>query len=341
MVENASQVMLESKRQSSLRSLVFHVLDNGKDKSLSSRLVDVFLISLISMSIIAVILESIPALEIRYEGWFYWLEVFTVSVFTVEYVLRVWSSVEDPAVKAQMPQRSWPRLRFVISPYALIDLIAILPFYLVTLGLAGAVDMRFLRAIRLLRVLKLTRYSSAFDMLVACCRENKQSLGAAFFVLLTIMLLAASGMYFFERDTQPVAFGSIPAAMWWAFATLTTVGYGDVTPVTAGGKVFGALITVIGVGMVALPTGILASGYAQQIRLRAEQYEAKAEEALDDGVLSSDEISSLEELRKDLGIGKHTASQILDTRMVRSALHRETGGSRCPHCGGRVSRSGE
>ena len=223
----------------------------------------------------------------------------------------------------------------------MIDFVAILPFYLVTLGLAGAVDMRFLRAVRLLRILKLTRYSSAFDMLVACCRENKQSLGAAFFVLLTVMLLAASGMYFFERDTQPVAFGSIPAAMWWAFATLTTVGYGDVTPITAGGKVFGALITVIGVGMVALPTGILASGYTQQLRLRAKQYEAMAEEALDDGVLSRDEISNLEELRKDLGIGKHTASQILDTRMVKSALHREAGGTRCPQCGSRVSQSSD
>ena len=121
--------------------------------------------------------------------------------------------------------------------------------------------------------------------------------------------------------------------MWWAFATLTTVGYGDVTPVTVGGKIFGALITVVGIGMVALPTGILASGYAQQIRLRSNQYEAKAEEALDDGILSQSEISELEELRKDLGLGKHTASQILDTRMVKRALHREEPRRRCANCG--------
>jgi voltage-gated potassium channel len=336
MVENASKVLLESEQRASLRSAIYVVLDNGKNGSALSKLVDVFLVSLIVVSIGAVILESIPALESRYEAWFFWIELFTVLVFTAEYIFRVWSCVENPAYSGEPGQRIRQRLRFAVTPYALIDLIAILPFYLVTLGLAGGIDMRFLRAVRLLRILKLTRYSSAFDMLVACCRENKQSLGAAFFVLMTVMLLAASGIYFFERESQPVAFGSIPAAMWWAFATLTTVGYGDVTPVTAGGKVFGALITVIGVGMVALPTGILASGYAQQIRLRSNEYEAKAEEALDDGILSPDEISELEVLRKDLGIGKHTASQILDTRMVKSALHREAPVTACPHCGGRI-----
>ena len=163
-----------------------------------------------------------------------------------------------------------------------------------------------------------------------------QSLAAACFVLLTVMLLAASGMYFFERQSQPVAFGSIPAAMWWAFATLTTVGYGDVTPVTVGGKVFGALITVIGIGMVALPTGILASGYAQQIRVRSEQYKARADEALDDGILSDSEITDLDYYRKNLGLGKLAASQILDTQMVRKALDRESSRHSCPHCGNPV-----
>lgn len=340
MVEKASTVVMPSRQSWSLRAATYRVLDNGPDRSMSSRVVDFFLVSLIIASIVAVILESIEGLELRYETWFYWIEVFTVAVFTVEYVLRVWSSVEDPAYAGKNGASPFVRLRFIFTPYALIDLIAILPFYLVTFGLFGGVDMRFLRAVRLLRILKLTRYSSAFDMLIACCRENIRSLGAAFFVLLTVMLLAASGMYFFERETQPVAFNSIPAAMWWAFATLTTVGYGDVTPITAGGKVFGALITVIGVGMVALPTGILASGYAQQLRLRSMQYEAKAEEALDDGILSQSEIHELEALRKDLNLGKHTASQILDSRMVQQALKSRSTAPTCPHCGGALGRDG-
>jgi len=335
MVENASTVVTQSRNSCSLRERVYRVLEPARSGDWGSKLTDVILASLITISIAAVILESIPALERQYEEVFYWLEVFTICVFTVEYLLRVWSSVESSenlGVKTSFSAR----LRFVLTPLAIIDIVAILPFYLMFFGAFGGLDMRFLRSVRLLRILKLTRYSPAFDMLATCCKENLRSLSAAFFVLLTIMLLAASGMYFFERHAQPVAFGSIPAAMWWSFATLTTVGYGDVTPVTAGGKMFGAMITVIGVGMVALPTGILASGYAQQIRLRSDEYDAKAEEALDDGLLTDTEITDLEELRIDLNLGKHAASQILDTKMVQMAIRNEHARMTCPHCGGAI-----
>jgi voltage-gated potassium channel len=182
--------------------------------------------------------------------------------------------------------------------------------------------------------LKLTRYSTAFNTLLTTVAENGRSLAASFFILLVVMLLASSGMYYFERHAQPVDFGSIPAAMWWAFATLTTVGYGDVIPITVGGRIFGALITVVGLGMVALPTGILASGFAQQLRMRSERYQAGADQALEDGVLTADEVSNLEALRVDLGLGKNTASQILDSERVRQALAAEVAtAERCPHCG--------
>lgn len=332
MVENASTVVMQSRQGRTLRARVHRALEPARPGDWGSRLTDVFLASLITISIVAVILESIPSLENQFEGSFYWLEVFTVCVFTVEYLLRVWSSAESASNKGSGGSLK-ARLRFIVTPHAIIDIVAILPFYLMLFGVFGGLDMRFLRSIRLLRILKLTRYSSAFDMLATCCKENLRSLSAAFFVLLTIMLLAASGMYFFERHAQPIDFGSIPAAMWWAFATLTTVGYGDVTPITVGGKVFGALITVIGVGMVALPTGILASGYAQQIRLRTDRYDAKAEAALDDGILSDTEITDLEELRVDLNLGKQAASQILDTKMVEMALRHEHEHDLCPHCG--------
>ena len=318
---------------SSIRGDVFVILEADQGGNRSSRLVDVFLIAMITISVLAVVLESVPRLEQRYEGVFYWLEVFTVSVFTIEYLLRVWTSVEIDGRQLSAWDAFVHRLRFMVTPYAIIDLIAILPFYLVLTGTITNVDMRFLRAVRLLRILKLTRYSSAFDMLISSIRENVKSLMAAFFVLLTVMLLAASGMYFFERESQPVAFGSIPSAMWWAFSTLTTVGYGDVTPITVGGKVFGAVITVIGIGMVALPTGILASGYAQQIRVRSQQFRAMAEEAWDDGILTDKEKSDLEDFRVELGLSSHTASQILDAGRVEQALKRQEEARRCPHCG--------
>ncbi len=316
------------------RLAVYRVLEIAHDKNLFSRIADIALISLIGLSVAAVILESVPSFGRKFAAELYWFEVFTVSVFSIEYLLRLWVSVEDPRYAGMSPARA--RLRYAFSFHAIIDFLAILPFYLLMFGWFAGIDMRFLRAFRLLRVLKLTRYSSALNMLIVTISDNARALAASFLILLTVMLLAASGMYYFERDAQPDAFGSIPAAMWWAFATLTTVGYGDVTPITNGGKVFGALITVVGIGMVALPTSILASGYGHQLKLNAERYREKADAAYDDGVLDDEEKAELESLRMDLGLGKHTASQILDSEAVEAALKGIGGsGARCPHCGSR------
>ncbi len=311
------------------RRAVFTVLEASEHPNTLSRFVDVALILLIVLSVTAVVLESIESFQTAWDDVLYWFEVVTISVFTVEYVLRVWSCVENPEAGAAGNLRT--RLRFMFSAHAIIDLLAILPYYLLAFGLVGGFDMRFLRAIRLLRVLKLTRYSAALHMLFVTFRENGRALGASFIILVTVMLLAASGMYYFERQAQPEDFGSIPAAMWWAFATLTTVGYGDVTPVTVGGKVFGALIAVVGIGMVALPTSILATGYAQQLKRNWSLYQKEADKALDDGVITEEEQRELENLRVDLGLGKHTASQILDAQKVQAAL--DDPRKRCPHCG--------
>lgn len=324
---------LDSEQRYSLRAAVFRVLEPGKDSGSLSRIVDMLLVTLIMASVIAVILESMADVSVKYAEVFFWFEAFTVSVFSVEYFLRVWTCVENPQYIKGDGNPIVARLRFMGSFHAVVDLLAILPFYMIMFGLFGNADMRFLRAVRLLRVLKLTRYSPALNMLIATMAENGRNLAAAFSILLTVMLLAASGIYYFERDAQPEDFGSIPAAMWWAFATLTTVGYGDVTPITVGGKIFGACITVVGLGMVALPTGILASGFAEQLRQRSNRFKASAESAWDDGVITADEHEELERLRKELGLGEHTASQILDAGMVKRAIG-TPGASQCPHCGG-------
>lgn len=320
----------------SMRQFVFRVLETAKDNDRTSRAIDLGLITLIAASVFAIILESVPAIEARFRAELYWFEVFTVAVFSVEYLLRVWSAVESDERQTMHPVIA--RIRYMVSFHAIVDLLAILPFYLLTFGAFGTVDMRFLRAFRLLRVLKLTRYSAAMNMLVVTMTENGRALLASFLILVTVMLLAASGMYYFERAAQPLAFGSIPASMWWAFSTLTTVGYGDVTPVTNGGKVFGALITVVGIGMVALPTSILASGYSQQLKIRERQYQHRADEAWDDGILDEDEIRDLEELRINLGLSRHTASQILDERMVSAALKEFEDAGCCPNCGKQLPR---
>ncbi len=321
--------------ESRLRRRVHELLTTGREGDGASRFVGYCLVGLISASVLAVVLESIPAVELRFGEFFYWFEVVTVAIFTLEYVLRVWTAVEnrDPTHGVTRPTRV--RMKFMVSFHALVDLVAILPFYLLTFGVFTSPDMRFLRAVRLLRVLKLTRYSVALNTLITTFSENSRALSAAFSILLIVMLFAASGIYYFERQAQPVAFGSIPAAMWWAFATLTTVGYGDVTPITVGGKVFGALITVVGLGMVALPTGILASGFAQQLKIKADAYKASAEAAWDDGFLTELEKDNLEKLRVELGLGKATATSLMDSGKNRRQPERKTD-TRCPHCAGKL-----
>ena len=316
-----------------LRRRTYEILERAEDGDRLSLIVDIFLITLIILSTAAVILESVTSMYAAYGRCFFWFEAFTVGVFTVEYLLRYWSCVEC-APAGVSPWRH--RLQYMFSGAALIDLIAIVPFYLMLAGMAGQIDMRFLRMFRLMRLLKLTRYSTAFNILVQAFRENARSLGAAFFILLMVMLVAATGMYHFEQEAQPEAFSSIPASMWWAFATLTTVGYGDITPITTGGKIFGALITVLGLGMVALPTGILASAYTEQLRRRSERYRRRADIALEDGVLSADEVAELEALRKDLGLDQHVADEILGFKkehLLRRRVPDTLSGGQCPHCG--------
>ena len=166
------------------------------------------------------------------------------------------------------------------------------------------VDLRILRALRMLRLLKFSRYFKVMNLLLGVLKEEKQSFLAAMFLLAVAMLIASTGIYMFEKDAQPNKFGSIPEAMWWAIATLTTIGYGDVTPITAMGKFFGAIIAIIGIGVVALPSGILASGFTDQLKRRQSTYEDELSKALEDGVISSSERVKLSKVAEDMNLSK-------------------------------------
>tara|TARA_R110002096_G_scaffold405001_1_gene602922 strand:- start:333 stop:977 length:645 start_codon:yes stop_codon:yes gene_type:complete len=209
---------------------------------------------------------------------------------------------------------------------AMVDLIVILPFYI---GLFFTIDLRILRVLRLLRIFKLGRYSSAMQMLVQAFKQEYRILLAAFSILLIMMILAASGIYLIEKDIQPEKFGSIPAAMWWAITTLTTVGYGDVTPITPWGKFFGGTITLLGMGMVALPAGILASSFSEQAHQRRETFRLKVKEALADGKITQQELVELELLRHKLDIERSEAEIIFNMMDDRNAKKAAT---TCPHC---------
>jgi voltage-gated potassium channel len=244
------------------------------------------------------------------------------------------SSLAIVETKLEQRRARWRvRLRYAVSAGAIVDLLAVLPFYLGAFGLLGEADMRVLRVLRVLRLLrlfKLSRYADSMHLFWEVLRENAANFVAALGLLLVVMILAASGIYVLERNAQPEAFGSIPSAMWWAFVTLTTVGYGDVTPVTPVGRAFGAAITVVSIGIVALPAGLLASSFSARLRRNTDVYRGAADVAAADGVITSAEHTMLELKRLELGLGEGLAADILaDERM------RHGGPGVCPTCGHR------
>ncbi len=216
------------------RREVNDILEVGGDAHPAGRVVNVFIVLLIFLNAIAFAAETVDHLADRYGAYFDAFNVFSVIVFTVEYVLRVWSAVDIPMLSRLPPWRA--RLRFALRPIMLIDLFAFLPFYLQWFV---PLDLRVLRVLRLFRLLKLVRYSPALQTLGRVIADEYRALLGALLVMLVLLLFASTAIYFLEREAQPDKFGSIPAAAWWALSTLTTVGYGDVVPVTPWGKVVG------------------------------------------------------------------------------------------------------
>jgi len=289
-----------------------------------NRSVNWFLMILISLNVVAIILESIDSVYLQFRSEFDYFELFSVAVFTMEYLIRVWSSIDSTNCKNRSAFVG--RLRYMVSPMALVDLIAILPFYL---SLYMAIDLRFLRILRMLRLFKLTRYSSALGALLDVLQTEAEALIAAIVVLLIMLVISASGIYLLESEIQPDVFGSIPDAMWWAIVTLTTVGYGDAVPVTNLGKAFAGFIGLIGIGMLALPVAILSSGFAQNLNQRRQKFNHHITHAISDGVIDQDDRWELEELRKELGLSTKEAILLLDEVTRRSRMMKS---DVCPHC---------
>lgn len=224
------------------RQLSFKQIVEGND-TIYGRGLDLFIQALILLSVVTFSMETLPDLKVETRATLRWIEIVTVSIFTVEYISRL--VVADS------------KLKFAFSFYGLIDLLAVIPFY-ISMG----VDLRSLRIFRLLRVIrifKITRYSKAIEHLRQAFIEIKEELILFFILTVFILYLAAVGIYYFENPAQPDKFSSIFESLWWAVTTLTTVGYGDAYPVTVGGRIFTFFILIIGLGVVAVPTGLLSS----------------------------------------------------------------------------------
>ncbi len=281
----------------SIRKRIWEILEKGNSKDKVSFYTDIFLITLIIFNIIAVLLETVDSIYSKYALQFMIFERFSTVIFLIEYILRIWVCVEEKVKNNKLITR----LKYASTWPAIIDLLAVLSGLL---PMIFEVDLRILRALRMLRLLKFSRYFKVMNLLLGVLKEEKQSFLAAMFLLTIAMLIASTGIYLFEKDAQPDKFSSIPEAMWWAIATLTTIGYGDVTPVTGMGKFFGAIIAIIGIGVVALPSGILASGFTDQLKRRQAQYENELSKALQDGVISSSERNKLTKIAKDMNLSE-------------------------------------
>ncbi|MBT5185916.1 MAG: cyclic nucleotide-binding domain-containing protein [Kordiimonadaceae bacterium] len=250
--------------QKNLRRQIFEIIEIGGSGHLIGRFFDAFMVVLILLNVCAVAIETVEDIGAYYQTEFLYFEVCSLIIFSFEYLLRIWTCVEyRPQSEPNGNNRF--RFKFIFSPLMLIDFIAIAPTILFSfIGF----DLRFLRVFRFLRLFKLMRYSPALSSLGSVIYEERRALIATLIIMLGLALFASSIMYYLERSVQPEAFGNIPSAMWWAFSTLTTIGYGDVVPLTALGKVFGVLMMILGVGVYALPIGIIASGFANEIHRR-------------------------------------------------------------------------
>lgn len=248
-------------------SHVKHLLFNGFRLQGPLWSLGLFIIVLIILNILLSILETVPNLKSEYQPLFYALESISVVIFTIEYALRVWSCTANPANTHPLKGR----IRWMLSPMGLIDLMVFLPFYI---SVFFPVDLRILRAIRIVRIfmiLKIGNYATSMNRIAHVVKNKKEELIVTASLGIILLLLSGSAIYYLENEAQPHVFSSIPASLWWSVVTLSTVGYGDIYPITTGGKIFASFIAILGIALFALPAGIIASGFAEEIKGRRQR----------------------------------------------------------------------
>lgn len=250
-----------------LKKRIFEIISKAEDGDRASKIFDWSIMLLIALSIVSIILESFASVYEKYHPVFHAFEIVTVVVFTIEYLLRIWTA------DLLFPEAKHPHLKYIFSFMAIIDLLAILPFYLpfISADLRFLRMMRLFRLFRLLRVFKLGRYLEALQIIVRVIKTSGPQLIMSVVICFFVMLFSAIIMYTVENPVQPEQFPNVISSLWWAICTLTTVGYGDVYPITHIGRFFASLISLVGIGIIAIPTGIIAAGFNQVITREKEE----------------------------------------------------------------------
>ncbi len=250
----------------SLKQKVYIIVEKDDDSFLSKAF-DIIIVAVILLNVFALTLETVPEYNSKYGDFFHSFEKASIIIFTIEYILRLWVITENKRFK----QPILGRLKYVFTFSALVDLFAIIPFFFYAASMLDGRILRLVRVLRLLRILKLNRYSKSAEVVAEVLRSKSSELIVSITWIFILLLLSSSFMYFAEHEAQPEAFSSIPSAMWWGVITLTTVGYGDIVPITVFGKFIGGIIALLGIGAFALPAGILANGFSEVIKKKNQE----------------------------------------------------------------------
>jgi voltage-gated potassium channel len=289
------------------RAKVFALLEPTGHSGRLHIFLDNFIVFWIALSMLCVILESVDSIHHLFAAEFYWIDIIAFSIFSVEYVARVYSAPENPAYR----EFSLPRWAHIRSWSALIDLVTILPFLLEHF-LPYPLDLRFLRIFRLTRMLKLTRYTSATLTLIRVVKREWQIIAASIFVMLLMVVLTASLGYLFEHDAQPDKFENIPQSIYWAVVTLASVGYGDISPITPMGRALTVVLALLGIGIFAIPAGLLASAFTDQLRIDRESFVRQLTAAYADGVLDPRENEAIAAEAERLHLSESELNRLLE-----------------------------
>jgi voltage-gated potassium channel Kch len=304
---SAIQFFIRKNKGRTFRQKVFSLMHATPTSGPLHRYIDRLIIAAVLVSVVSIVLETVPAIHAIFKNEFVFLEIATIILFSVEYVARVYSACE--VFKYSDPIKG--RLRYMVSIPALIDLISILPFFLGIL-LDKVVDTRFLRIFRLTRLLKVTRYTGTLNTLIKAISREKRVLFASAFMMLLLVVLTASLGYELEHDAQPDKFDSIPSAMYWAVITLASVGYGDISPITPMGRAMTVVISLIGIGIFAIPAGLMASAFTDQLRIDRETFENEFRDALAKGQISHTDQHALTAEAERLHLSQQDVTRIME-----------------------------
>ncbi len=325
---------MTSKRQ--IREHIYHFIDNDEEQSFGSQAFELFITLLILLSIVTIVLESFESLRTSYKFHFDWFENITLSIFSIEYLLRVLTA--DYKYK-DLDKWGPAARRFITSGSGIIDLVAISPMifhFMSFFGMhqMGKTDFRFIRILkitRLLRIFKMNSFTNSITVVAEVFSEKKDDLGITIFVTFILLLVSATIMWYVEGPVQPDLFPNILASFWWAIATLTTVGYGDVFPITPLGKFLSGIIALLGIGLVALPAGILSSAFIEKL----EDGTIKEEEVdyqVSKGIMPQAQFQTIIGKKADVGL-RITASSLGQADHADCGQHFGKAFVFCPYCG--------